>query len=85
MGRHGHPPHRRNHANACNLCIFDESGAARAADEVIRHLNVLVGAKLRVRLEIEAEVPGGIPDDVVRTVLENATALGFEAAQFEED
>jgi len=39
--------------------------AGRVADEVIAHLVGLVGAKVRVTLEIEAEVPSGTPDQVV--------------------
>ena len=42
--------------------------ASRIADEVIAHLSGLVGAKVTVTLEIEAEVPAGAPDHVVRTV-----------------
>jgi hypothetical protein len=62
-----------------------ESSAGRAAQEVIRHLTSLVDANVRIRLEIEADVPGGIPAETVRIVQENANALGFSAAQFEED
>ena len=41
--------------------------AGRIADEVVTHLVGLVGSSVRVTLEIEAEVPGGTPDNVVRT------------------
>ena len=46
--------------------------ASRIADEVIAHLSSLAGAKVTVTLEIEAEVPAGAPDHVVRTVTENS-------------
>ncbi len=46
--------------------------AGRIADEVISHLSGLVGANVTVTLEIEAEIPNGAPDNVVRTVTENA-------------
>ena len=42
--------------------------ASQVADEVIAHLSGLMGAKVTVTLEIEAEVPSGAPDNVVRTV-----------------
>jgi hypothetical protein len=51
--------------------------AGNAAEEVVRHLSRLDGAKVRVTIEIEAEVPGGIPEDVVRTVMENCRTLKF--------
>ena len=38
--------------------------ASRIADEVIAHLSGLVGAKVTVTLEIEAEVPAGASDHV---------------------
>ena len=37
----------------------------------------LVGANVTVTLEIAAEVPDGAPDNVVRTVTENARTLKF--------
>jgi predicted AAA+ superfamily ATPase len=52
--------------------------AGRIADEVITHLVGLVGSSVRVTLEIEAEVLGGTPDHVVRTVTENGRTLKFE-------
>jgi hypothetical protein len=37
-----------------------------------------------VTLEIEAEVPDGAPEHVVRTVTENSRTLKFESHGFEE-
>ena len=45
--------------------------AGRIADEVIAHLSGLVGSSVKVTLEIEANVPGGVPENIVRTVTEN--------------
>ena len=59
--------------------------AGRVADEVIAHLAGLVGAKVKVTLEIEAEVPSGTPDQVVRTVTENGRTLKFTSQGFEEE
>jgi predicted AAA+ superfamily ATPase len=58
--------------------------AGRIADEVVTHLVGLVGSSVRVTLEIEAEVPGGTPDNVVRTVTENCRTLKFKTHGFEE-
>lgn len=57
--------------------------ASRIADEVISHLAGLVDAKVKVTLEIEAEVPNGAPEHVVRTVTENGRALKFRNQGFE--
>jgi predicted AAA+ superfamily ATPase len=51
--------------------------AGRIADEVVTHLVGLVGTTVRVTLEIEAEIPSGTPDNVVRTVTENSRTLKF--------
>ena len=59
--------------------------ASRIADEVISHLAGLVGAKVKVTLEIEAEVPSGAPDHVVRTVTENSRTLKFASQGFERE
>jgi predicted AAA+ superfamily ATPase len=57
--------------------------ASRIADEVIAHLTGLVGANVKVTLEIEAEIPSGAPDHVVRTVTENSRTLKFASQGFE--
>ncbi|MCI0388810.1 MAG: Swt1 family HEPN domain-containing protein [Acidobacteria bacterium] len=57
--------------------------AGRIADEVIAHLVGLVGAKVKITLEIEAEIPGGAPEHVVRTVTENSRTLKFINQGFE--
>ena len=57
--------------------------ASRIADEVIAHLAGLVGAEVTVTIEIEAAIPGGAPDSVVRTVTENSRTLKFTSQAFE--
>ena len=59
--------------------------ASQIADEVIAHLSGLVGAKVTVTLEIEAEIPSGAPDHVVRTVTENSRTLKFSSQGFERE
>lgn len=52
--------------------------AGKIAEEVIAHLEGLVGTSVSVTLEIEANAPNGFPENVVRTVTENARVLKFE-------
>ncbi len=59
--------------------------ASRIADEVISHLAALVGAKVKVTLDVEAEIPTGAPDHVVRTVTENSRTLKFTSQGFEKE
>jgi len=59
--------------------------AGRIADEVVAHLAGLVGSTVRVTLEIEAEIPSGAPDHVVRTVTENSRTLKFTSQGFESE
>ena len=51
--------------------------SSRIAEEVIAHLVGLVGSTVTVTLEIEADIPAGAPDNVVRTVTENSRTLKF--------
>jgi predicted AAA+ superfamily ATPase len=59
--------------------------ASRVADEVISHLSGLVGADVKVTLEIEAQMPDGASEQVVRTVTENGRTLKFVSQGFEQD
>ena len=59
--------------------------ASQIADEVIAHLAGLLGAKVTVTLEVEAEIPDGAPDHVVRTVTENSHTLKFTSQGFEKE
>jgi hypothetical protein len=58
--------------------------AGRLAEEIVQHLSTLPSANVRVRLEIDAEMPEGVPDRVVRTVSENCRTLKFISQGFEE-
>ena len=57
--------------------------AGRIADEVISHLSGLVSANVKVTIEIEASLPEGVPDDVVRIVTQNSRDLKFASQGFE--
>jgi hypothetical protein len=59
--------------------------AGEIGEEVVAHLAGLVGAKVRVTLEIEAGEPDGVPDHVVRTVTESGQTLTFATQEFESE
>jgi predicted AAA+ superfamily ATPase len=59
--------------------------AARIAEEVISHLVAHAGAELTVTIEIDARLPNGTTEQVVRTVTENCRTLKFETQGFERD
>jgi hypothetical protein len=59
--------------------------AGRIADEVIAHLSGIVGAEVTVTLEIEARIPSGASEQVVRTVTENSRTLRFDTHGFESE
>jgi hypothetical protein len=55
------------------------------ADAVIQYLAALPNAGVAVTLEIEADLPDGVPENVIRTVTENARTLKFKIHGFEKD
>lgn len=75
---------RRYHGAARLNTLKMATEAGKIAEEILTHLAGLPGAKVRVTLEIEAEIPEGVPDHVVRTVTENSRVLKLESYGFEE-
>ena len=59
--------------------------ASVIADEVIAHFAGQVGAEVTVTLEIEASLPDGASDQIVRTVTENSRTLKFTSQGFEKE
>ncbi|MGQ9865800.1 MAG: Swt1 family HEPN domain-containing protein [Pseudanabaenaceae cyanobacterium] len=78
------PIRRRFYGNVEIDAMRVSRDATEIANEVIQHLTALSGAKVRVTLEIAAEIPEGVPDNVVRTVSENCRTLKFQHQAFEE-
>lgn len=52
---------------------------------MVKHLTTLYGTDVQVTLEIQAKVPGGVPEGTVRTVTENCRTLRFEGFGFEKE
>ncbi|BAY95648.1 MULTISPECIES: Swt1 family HEPN domain-containing protein [unclassified Tolypothrix] len=59
--------------------------AGLVANEVLQHLASLVGADVQVTLEVQVQLPDGVPDHVIRTVSENCRTLKFKTHSFEEE
>jgi hypothetical protein len=59
--------------------------ASRIGEEVIAHFAGQVGAEVTVTLEIEALLPNGASDQIVRTVTENSRTLKFSNHEFENE
>lgn len=52
---------------------------------MVKHLTVILGANMRVTLEILADIPNGVSDETIRTITENRRTLEFEDFGFEEE
>jgi len=50
----------------------------KVAQEVIEHLTALVDSEVEIKVEITATKDDGLPEQVVRTVMENARTLKFD-------
>ena len=55
------------------------------AEEVVQHLTKEINADVSVRIEIEANLPDGASEKLVRDVSENCRTLKFNSFDFEED
>ena len=83
------PPHpsgpKRFHGSVEIDATRPGPAVGQIAEEVVAHLTGLVGSEVQLTLEIEADIPDGVSDQVVRTVTENAQTLGFTSHGFEEE
>jgi predicted AAA+ superfamily ATPase len=59
--------------------------AARIAEEVVQHLTGLVGAQVRIAIEIDSSLPNGASDKLIRDVTENCRTLKFKDYGFEQE
>jgi len=79
------PKPRRFHGSAVLDATRAGRDAGRIAEEIIAHLTALPRAEVRVTLEIEATIPEGAPENVVRTVTENSRTLKLSSHGFERE
>ena len=75
---------RRFHATATLNPKRIGPKAGEIAEEVVSHLDALVGADVRVTLEIEVTVRDGVPERIEQIVTDNCASLRFDAHAFEE-
>ena len=79
-------PHRRYHGTVRLHPARVGRDASQVADEVIAHLVGLSGADVTVTIDIEARLPDGASEHIVRTVTENGRTLKFDPGSgFERD
>ena len=76
--------HRRFHGSVKLDTLRMSSQAGSIHEAIVQHLQSLMGADVEVTLEIHAYLPGGAPENVARTVTENAWTLRFENFGFED-
>ena len=78
--------HRRYHGTVHLDPTRVGRDASQIAEEVVAHLVGLAGADVTVTIEIDANLPDGASEQVVRIVTENGRTLKFEAGSgFERD
>jgi predicted AAA+ superfamily ATPase len=58
--------------------------AGKINEEVVQHLQSILDSKVEVTLEINAELPKGIPENIQRTIMENCKTLKFKNFSVEE-
>ena len=54
------------------------------AEAIVRQLGKAGKTEIRITLEVDADCESGFPEDVQRTVTENARTLRFESHEFED-
>ena len=57
----------------------------KIATEVVPHISKLINAEVEITLDIQAKIPGGANENIVRTVTENCKVLNFINYGFEEE
>ena len=79
-------PHRRYHGTVTLDATRVGRDASQIAEEVVAHLVALADAEVTVTIDIEATLPEGASDHIVRTVTENGRTLDFHPGSgFERD
>jgi predicted AAA+ superfamily ATPase len=81
------PPIERNPTRFSGVVAISPDRPARdmhqIVEAIVEQLTTLPGNRVTLRLEIDAEVPGGLDRAKVRTLIENANTLGFSEKSVE--
>jgi len=83
-GPHKAPVLRRFHGSATIDATRLSRGVDLIASSVVQRQSSLLDAKVKIIIEIEAEIPSAAPESIVRTVTENCRTLKFQDQGFEE-
>lgn len=83
--RTGEPQYRRFHGSVNINPRMMASDAGKIMDEVVKHLTTILSANVQVTLEIQGNIPSGVPDETSRAVMENCRKLKFGDFGFEEE
>jgi predicted AAA+ superfamily ATPase len=78
-------PHTRFYGSAKIDAVRMGRDIATLSKEVVEHLTSQLGAEVEITLDIQARVPGGIPDKTVRDVSENCRTLKLTTFGFEKE
>lgn len=80
-GAHTTPPQEKKPTRFSGAVMISPERPARdihqIVEAIVEQLTTLPGSQVKLRLEIEAEVPEGLERSKVRTLVENANTLGF--------
>jgi hypothetical protein len=79
------PQLRRFHGSVAIDPLRLGRDAAQIAEEVVQHLTRIIDARVEITLEIQANLPEGASEKLVRDVTENCRTLKFKDYGFEED
>lgn len=85
---HGDPAQktmRRFHGSVQLNPVTASLDFAKISEEIVQHFTADVSAQVRIVVEIEANVPHGIKEHILRAVKENCCTLNFNLADFEEE
>ncbi|MFP4049933.1 MAG: hypothetical protein ACLFT8_08280, partial [Desulfovermiculus sp.] len=77
-------------ADIKGLCVQLPLPAGRMAfdtihQEIVSQLTAKPGAQVKIRLDIEAEMPEGFDENTQRAVRENCGTLNFSSAEFDDE
>jgi hypothetical protein len=75
----GRPCRGASSAQSKSIPTAPAATRAQITEEVLQHLSTLPGSKLKVTVEIEADIPEGVSEDVQ----ENCQTLRFRIYEFE--